>query len=883
MELIEKLEHKIDDVPLPLPPPLRVEIQELFRPPIQPSLPDLTQPLIPLIYNDSMDTSIIQNIMLIDSEMGDSQSFYDNVNSNTFPILYSYHSSKEDLYNVLKQKFSSSIQRISLVFHDKGPNLTASFLDNQLLFQDADLDENQTEFSENVSFLIKCIQEFHVHNIDFLACNTLQYDNWKKYYTILSSKTSVVVGASNNNTGNINYGGDWVMENTSEDIKNMYFNESISNYASTLDSTISADGSTESIYLQMNGSDIAYSIGSSPDTYTNISSWPVTILNTNTSVILNVIFTQSLTISSSSQYFIAGRKYITFDGKYNGTNYIMNIENITGYTGLIQNGTSGANGKIGITVQNIITNVPNVNGVYSSSLADSAGWICASYFGKGTTSGNSISNCSNNGEISAQYAGGIAGYGAGYAGSATFTNCSNTGEISGSNAGGIAGADAGAYNGSATFTSCSNTGVISGNYAGGIAGAGAGVNNGSATFTNCSNTGEISADSAGGIVGGNAGAYNGSATFTNCTNTGVISGPYASGIAGADAGQSAGSATFTTCSNTGEITGNYAGGIAGYGAGYAGSATFTNCSNTGEISGSNAGGIAGADAGYQSGSATFTTCSNTGTITSTAENAGGIAGLFAGQSAGSATFTTCSNTGVISGNYAGGIAGAYAGTNNGSATFTTCTNNGSITGSRAGGIAGGSAGSSNGSATFDTCTNSGAISGTSTGGIAGDWFGFNTNNPCHLINCYNIGEISGSNAGGIVGAEVGYNNDVSYTPQVNITNCYSLGTIANTAGGICGGTEGSTYTNNPVIIITNCYSYGQYTDPNSGIVSVLYTKPVTITNCYSAGETWSDTTAKTLLTGTPTNITTNNPGASWATPGTNIPYILSSQLRKKIY
>jgi hypothetical protein len=110
----------------------------------------------------------------------------------------------------------------------------AAFMNNKLLFDETDLLENQTSFTENVSFLITCMNEFHVGHIDFLACNTLQYSNWKSYYALLASHTSVVVGASNDQTGNLNHGGDWVMESTNENVRDLYFNENISNYASTL-------------------------------------------------------------------------------------------------------------------------------------------------------------------------------------------------------------------------------------------------------------------------------------------------------------------------------------------------------------------------------------------------------------------------------------------------------------------------------------------------------------------------------------------------------------------------------------------------------------------------------------------------------------------------
>ncbi len=176
---------------------------------IEPPVPSST----PLVYNDTIDTSNMANVLLIDSIVYDKQVFYDSANANNFPIIYDSTSKTDDLLALFRQKFpASSIQRIALIFHDRGPNIQAPFMNDKLLFEEDDLLDNQTSFSENVSFLISCIKEFHVGHIDFLACNTLQYSNWKSYYALLASQTSVVVGASNDATGNIQYGGDWIME-----------------------------------------------------------------------------------------------------------------------------------------------------------------------------------------------------------------------------------------------------------------------------------------------------------------------------------------------------------------------------------------------------------------------------------------------------------------------------------------------------------------------------------------------------------------------------------------------------------------------------------------------------------------------------------------------
>ena len=142
--------------------------------------------------------------------------------------------------------------------------------------------------------MIDLIKEFNIKHVDFLACNSLQYDNWNKYYDILKTNTGVIVGASNDETGNIKYGGDWVMENTSEDVKNIYFNVNIENYTSTLITTVainSALSSNNYIYIkQLTNGAIYYSTTNNADdnittgTWVRINAavdWQVTLTNTN--------------------------------------------------------------------------------------------------------------------------------------------------------------------------------------------------------------------------------------------------------------------------------------------------------------------------------------------------------------------------------------------------------------------------------------------------------------------------------------------------------------------------------------------------------------------------------------------------------------------------
>jgi hypothetical protein len=163
-----------------------------------------------------------KNVLLIDSTVKNYEEFLSSCNSFTLPIIYT---TSDMVLNILKSNFTS-IERVGICFASR-PRQVNIFLDNQPFFED-NLD------SDNVKFIISIINKFSIKNIDYLACNTLNYSNWVNYYNVIK-ETGVVVGASSDQTGNIKYGGDWVMESTQEDIELIYFTKSIELYSYLLD------------------------------------------------------------------------------------------------------------------------------------------------------------------------------------------------------------------------------------------------------------------------------------------------------------------------------------------------------------------------------------------------------------------------------------------------------------------------------------------------------------------------------------------------------------------------------------------------------------------------------------------------------------------------
>jgi hypothetical protein len=630
------------------------------------------------------------------------------------------------------------------------------------------------------------------------------------------------------------------------------------------------------IFVRQNSGQFQYSSSNAFNTTTAIAAWPVSLNNTSGSN-KNVFIVGNLQLTIANMYFIMGGPNITLDGQNN----TVNVNNVSNYPGLVQNGTF-SDGKNDIIIRNLgVTST-------SSTLVNMGGWVGQQYMNKIAT-GCHVINCNSSGDISGQFAGGIFGFSS----SGTATNCVSSGAINGPHAGGIFGSGS-----SGTATNCNSSGIV-GQFAGGIFGSYS-----SGTAANCYNLGAISGSSAGGIFG-----YQSSGTAENCYNSITISGQQAGGIFGSNS-----SGTATNCNSSGAISGQFAGGIFGFGS----SGTTVGCNSTGAINGAHAGGIFGSGSsgtatncyssgvigqfaggifGSNSGStAKATNCYSLGAISSggifgyqsrgTAENcyssgligeqAGGIFGSYS-----SGTATNCNSSGAISGQFAGGIFGFSS-----SGTATNCNSTGAISGPHAGGIfgsgssgtatncnssgviaqfAGGIFGSNSGStATAANCNSSGAISGTSSGGIfgyqsrgtatncyssitiSGQQSGgiFGSNSSGTATNCYSIGDISGQFAGGIFGfSSSGTATNCNSTGAISglftggifgngstgtATTCYSSGVIGQFAGGIFGANSGSTAK------ATNCYSSGAINGSNAGGI-FGYQSSGTAENCYSSG------------------------------------------------
>jgi len=292
------------------------------------------EPLQKLVYSN-VTQNPLTNLLLVSTDVEEYHQFIDSANQNTFVVAYSRMSSKTELMELLRSK-TQSLKRIGFVFHSPGNNEKV-FLDGKSLFlandsDNSDNSDNSHDYSENLQWLLDIISEFSVKNVDFLACDTLNSDLWKSYYSFLTEKTGITVGASNTKTGNSKYGGNWIMESTGEDVEKVYFTESIEYYKYLLATIDPVDGVT---YSQ---------IGTTPN---------ATVSSANSGTILaNTTILASVTDTDGAVYIVVSINSNAFADFINLTSVFI-PSSITTFGDQVFSGCSGlksVNLQTGLTV-----------------------------------------------------------------------------------------------------------------------------------------------------------------------------------------------------------------------------------------------------------------------------------------------------------------------------------------------------------------------------------------------------------------------------------------------------------------------------------------------------------------------------------------------------
>ena len=174
------------------------------------------------------------NLLLIDETLKSLETFIQGCNETTKYVIYGLEDSFEELKLKIQNLEVSSFNNVGFVFEDGG--ITKTFIYNTPFIS---LDESNINENLTTQFIKELVESYNVKTLDFLACDLLLNPVWKSYFEYLQVENStleknLIVRASNNKSGNLQHGGDWILESTNEDIAALYFNENIGQWSHLL-------------------------------------------------------------------------------------------------------------------------------------------------------------------------------------------------------------------------------------------------------------------------------------------------------------------------------------------------------------------------------------------------------------------------------------------------------------------------------------------------------------------------------------------------------------------------------------------------------------------------------------------------------------------------
>ena len=169
------------------------------------------------------------SLLLINNNIENYSVFVSSAKEETKTLVFD---PKNDTYNTILGNISAlenkeDIENVALVSHGELFDLF------QLLEKEKKSWEEFTVFLQNIK---KSLPE--MKNFDFLGCALVSEPDWKQSLNKLESEVDFNIRASDDNTGNLKSGGDWILETDNVNIKDLYFTEAIKDYEGLLLTTV---------------------------------------------------------------------------------------------------------------------------------------------------------------------------------------------------------------------------------------------------------------------------------------------------------------------------------------------------------------------------------------------------------------------------------------------------------------------------------------------------------------------------------------------------------------------------------------------------------------------------------------------------------------------
>jgi hypothetical protein len=176
-------------------------------------------------------------LILVDTNISGYSDIVGSLKDNVICIELDY---TNDTYSSIINKINSkgsSFDTIGIIQHGADWLKTYKFVDKEDGVPVDNIQESDPElnsWSSIIDFFTQLKQLYTVSTIDLISCQLYSNKEWVYIIQKLQEKLGIVIRASNNNTGNLASGGDWIQESAGVDIRNIYFTDAIDNFIGIL-------------------------------------------------------------------------------------------------------------------------------------------------------------------------------------------------------------------------------------------------------------------------------------------------------------------------------------------------------------------------------------------------------------------------------------------------------------------------------------------------------------------------------------------------------------------------------------------------------------------------------------------------------------------------
>jgi hypothetical protein len=178
------------------------------------------------------------NLLLVDSSVLGYEDITAASNSDTVSIVFD---SGIDTYETIKQKISdkgvANYTTVGIVQHGSAANPAYKLVKQSNWAQVSNVeieDSTLTTWSEVRDFFLFLRATYQTQIIDFISCQLYSNTAWVYIINTLESQTNLKLRASNDNTGNLVNGGNWVQESDNVNIQDIYFTSDIQKFTNLL-------------------------------------------------------------------------------------------------------------------------------------------------------------------------------------------------------------------------------------------------------------------------------------------------------------------------------------------------------------------------------------------------------------------------------------------------------------------------------------------------------------------------------------------------------------------------------------------------------------------------------------------------------------------------